>query len=295
MLDVILVVDGPRIERSAYLSIAISSTLTSNKYRYVCAVPSDRELTLDWEALGKTVSIEFVELPPLNLRVCDKEYRIFNKVVAMRVAPFKSGVLVDSDTFFMTPPDHGFLLREKTAAAPEHNPLPHSESAKLWDRLYSEFGLEAPEMTIRHGSGLYGTPYFNAGVVASRNLPHFGDIWSDVCLKINSLDLDIKFPYLDQLSLPIAMAIESGDGKVSFENVLPNEFNYNLFHFQEVKQINEKAVIYHHHDRVSIIRGILYRRFEQVVRSHPEVGQFLPNLAEAEFAKYVRLLGPRKG
>lgn len=292
-MDVLIVIDGPRVEQAAYLNVALSSLLEAD-FTYHLATPADATSTLDWSALEAACRIERYAIPAPDLQVGGRPYRIVNKVAALKHAPVRRAVLVDSDTFFNTRADVAFLFRHRTAAAPEHNPLPLEDLDALWHRLYETFGLEIPDLRVMTGSKRYAMPYFNAGVVATPDAPAFGALWADTMIGVNACDwLPRRFPYLDQFALPLAMAREGG-GRLGNACVLPASYNCNLFHFQNMFAIERDHVVYHHHNRVSMLRALFTVKLATVVQRYEPVRAMLPEMARSEFASYVRQQLERK-
>lgn len=97
----------------------------------------------------------------------------------------------------------------------------------IWNQIYSAFDLPIPEERIRlMRNASRVIPYFSSGFVVfpEQEGPQgrFADIWYDTARVLDRLpDLPRKRPYLDQLSLPVAIK-RAG---LSW-NVLPEEQHF---------------------------------------------------------------------
>lgn len=283
-----MIVDGVRLEQSAYLHIALSEQ-SGYRYVYHIAIPEDRELTLKWSFQGIESGIQFFTIPKPNFFLEGKEYRIFNKIAAMEYAPCDEGIFVDSDTFFHKQPSADFFIRDVPCASPEHNLPVVFDDQSLWEEIYQKFDLHFPPFKVLTGSGRYALPWFNAGLISTSNLPKLGEVWRETCEQIAEIkSVPKKFPYLDQIALPVAFARSMNSKQLSHDNILPRRCNLNLFFFQAIHEIDRNAILYHHHDRVSIVRALFPQKLVNAARRWPIVAHILPELAKREMAAFLR-------
>lgn len=84
----------------------------------------------------------------------------------------------------------------------------------LWDRLYAAFDMPVPEerILLMRDKRVRVPPYYSSGFVLFPELHRtpegqsFPHVWYDTARRIDLLpDLDVRRPYLDQMSLPIAI------------------------------------------------------------------------------------------
>jgi hypothetical protein len=95
-------------------------------------------------------------------------------------------------------------------------------SEELWEGLYADFGLTMPRRRIvSPETGRHMLPYFNAGVVVCSARAGLSELWIRVARQLNRLTLPRKYPYLDQIALPIALTL----GNLSWD-ALPEECNF---------------------------------------------------------------------
>jgi hypothetical protein len=88
------------------------------------------------------------------------------------------------------------------------------KDATRWEVAYGHFGLSVPEERVQmlRGKRRLSPPYFNGGFVAMRDGDRvegrtFGELWLDTARKFDwQVPVGGKRPWLDQASLPIAMA-----------------------------------------------------------------------------------------
>ncbi|NJO16377.1 MAG: hypothetical protein HC877_11715 [Thioploca sp.] len=100
-----------------------------------------------------------------------------------------------------------------------------TREVKRWQQLYDLFNLPLPTWQVRcTGTDELMLPYFNAGVIVVQNGLRFAEIWADCCRRIDAEEtITNKYPWLDQLALPIAAA------RLNLTvNVLGESFNYQV-------------------------------------------------------------------
>jgi len=285
LINVLMVADGRLLEMSAYFHICLSAAVDTD-FRYFIAVPDDYTLTLDWAPLQKKKHIEHYRIPAPDLIVKDEPYRIVNKIHATRLSPVPEALFCDSDTFFAKPPSAAFLFRGVPCAAPEHNPLAIEAVSEMWQRLYDYFELPQPAIEVMTASGRYCEPYFNAGCIASSDMNALGACWYEIATKVKRLGwVRRKYPYLDQISLSVAMAKQTPGGRCDHNNVLPGAYNFNLHVYYELDHFPRDQVLYHYHYRLHIVRMIFPKLFLTTLRDFDEIGDMLPDLAYEEAVK----------
>ncbi len=94
---------------------------------------------------------------------------------------------------------------------------------KQWQQIYDLFKLPLPQWRVVSPiTNELILPYFNAGVIAVQNGLGFAKIWEDCCQQISAeASITNKYPWLDQIALPIAAA------RLNLAvNVLDVRFNY---------------------------------------------------------------------
>ena len=92
-----------------------------------------------------------------------------------------------------------------------------------WKQIYDLFELPLPQwQVISTGTNELMLPYFNAGVVAIQTGLGFAEMWEDSCQRIDAeISITNKYPWLDQLALPVTIARLNLTVKV-----LDTRFNY---------------------------------------------------------------------
>ncbi len=150
-----------------------------------------------------------VRVAPVVNRIAD-DYPTGNKFDCLAVptrAP--TTLFLDSDMLMLRAPEEPELtaLERPLAAVPAS--LAHAGDAE-WQRIYTRCELPLPEASLRLlQSGELSRPYFNAGMVASRDAARLADVWAETARFIDSdpgLPLALRRPWLDQLALPVAAA-----------------------------------------------------------------------------------------
>lgn len=283
-INILMVADGVRISASAKISMALSTAICGDMFNFYIGVPSDQMFKIEEKDL-LNLRCEVFSFPHEEFLVSGKEYRIINKINAMVNAPFNRGILIDTDTIFTSPFPEKYVIRHVPCAVPEQNPFPN-DSMDLWRDIYKIFDLQLPSTLVRHGSGKYGVPYFNAGLVSSPNVKDFATTWKDACQTLRSHEFPRMNPYLDQLALPVAITMMNKK-PIGNDNILPKTFNHNIFHWQNIERRDiSDTVMLHHHDRISMVRMLLGRKFDNAMEIFPSIAKLIPEMALREFNKY---------
>lgn len=136
-------------------------------------------------------------------------YPIGNKVGLLKLLPEgEPGMFLDSDMLSLQRWQPESLLADCAVAAKPADVGTWGDEQR-WQQVYSLAGLDLPERRVRLTvSGQLSLPYFNAGVVAARKPEQFGPAWLAATRQLHDCDLEIgeRYPWLDQIALPIAMA-----------------------------------------------------------------------------------------
>ncbi len=147
-----------------------------------------------------------------------------------------------------------------------------TRDVKRWQQIYDLFNLPLPQwQVISLGTDELMLPYFNAGVIAVQNGLGFAEIWEDSCRKIDAeASITNKYPWLDQLALPIAVA------RLNLTvNVLEDRFNYQV---GQMPLPNDLPFFCHYH-------------VPSAIRCEPRLNQIVNELADTYPLLKERLLG----
>lgn len=137
----------------------------------------------------------------------DPAYPHGNKILAcLEPRDTEFSAFVDSDVIFLRPNSVEAL------AAPGHVSCSVAASMRwgedtVWEGIYGAFGMAVPEERVNlMRRGVNRVPYFSSGFVIFPEASGFADIWYDTAQTIDRIEgLESKRPYLDQMSLPIAI------------------------------------------------------------------------------------------
>lgn len=153
------------------------------------------------------------EIRPMRTEgMWDTPYPHGNKILAaMEPRDSTFSAFVDSDVLFLRP------NRAETIAADGHVACSPAASLvwaddDIWDTIYGAFGMEVPGDRIRlmRRSGRPRVPYYSAGLVVfpeeHSGGGRFPDVWYETARTIDRIEaLEKRRPYLDQMSLPVAI------------------------------------------------------------------------------------------
>jgi hypothetical protein len=166
--------------------------------------------------------------PMVTAGMWDDPYPHGNKIIAaMQPRDSEWSAFVDSDVLFLRANDPANLIRAGHVSCSVAASMLWGDQ-DVWPVIWGAFGLAVPEERVdlmRRGSNV--APYFSAGLVvfperAGDGGGRFPDVWYETARAVDRIaTLDRRRPYLDQMSLPVAIR-RAGLGW----NILPEEQHY---------------------------------------------------------------------
>ena len=251
--DVVVVADRARISLAAALNILVSRR-TCPEARFTVAMPEDSLFEhAAAEEVIRAFAADIIAIPAPRMQVEGHIYRIENKINALRWFGNKPVIGADADLLFIRPLPAQFLFRQVPAAVPEHGLHVYP-----WEELYSTLGLRPPEIKLLTGSGEVGAPWLNAGFIACPDGSQLGELWHRACrFLLHCPWVPERFPFLDQIAMPLAFAQASASRTVTFDHVLPARFNQNIFYWADDQSYVGNGYVAHHHNRVGLIEKYL--------------------------------------
>jgi hypothetical protein len=191
----------------------------------IAAVPTPTHV---WGSINKTTQKIFQTLKVEIREICNPisdSYPIANKISAFQ-QPTNGDltIFLDTDILCLKPLTRSeWKLQSDFAVRPAGGAWSKENESLEWEKVYALFGLQLPnERVIGSISNLAMIPYFNAGVIITKDNQILANKWLECALKIDSQPtISNKRPWLDQIALPVAMYLLGG--KIQ---VLPDEFNF---------------------------------------------------------------------
>jgi hypothetical protein len=273
--DVICVADGPRISLALACHMLVAQK-TCPAAKYHVAVPKDAGFQHEAaERVITSLATSIYEIPAPTTIIDGKLYRLENKINAMKFYKASPAILIDSDLLFLRPLPANYAIRDVPAAVPEHGLHEYP-----WERLYETLSLEMPQVKTLLGSGQISPPWLNAGLVATPNAEKFGHIWRMASNFVLGCDwVPEHWPYLDQISLPLAIAMFSKSKTVNYDSILPNQFNDNIFYWHPDQSYASNSFVIHHHYRVGLLKRYVPRILSWVRDGNPVFDEVLNGLS----------------
>jgi len=164
--------------------------------------------------------------PMRTIGMWDSDYPHGNKIIAaMQPRDSEYSAFVDSDVLFLRPNSPDALVRPGHVSCSVAASMTWA-GQEIWPAIYDAFGLPLPEARIRYMRRPVGPvlPYYSAGLVVfpESGAQRFPDVWYDTARTVDRIEtLDRRRPYLDQMSLPVAI----GRAGLAW-NELPEEQHY---------------------------------------------------------------------
>lgn len=249
---IFFVADGERLEMQSWLLAASLAHAHAGQgdvrlYAYASAdwLPKIGPVTRSVYRAAK------VELRPLPAAPdWAKPYPHGNKILAATDRRGAGrGIFLDTDMVCLKPlTELADLPDTHVAAAPEGRPTWGPDDR--WERAYAHFDLPMPTARVRllRGDRPAHVPYFNAGLVAMPEAPgadgkRFADHWLETALDFDhNCKIANKRPWLDQITLPLAMARFGYTA-----HVLDESWNHALSHRGSDIARTPDAHIFHYH------------------------------------------------
>lgn len=228
-LTFIYIVEPPTYEVMACTLLATIREFFPPGVRAVGYCPAHRMAELSPSVL-RAHAMMGAEVRPMGTEArWDTPYPHGNKILAClepRDTDFTA--FVDSDVAFLRPNRPETLVREGHVSCSVAASMQWG-GQEVWPRIWGAFGLDVPGERVdlmRRGTSV--APYFSAGLVvfpeAAGPGGRFPEVWYDSARAVDRIGgLDGRRPYLDQMSLPVAIR-RSGLNW----NILPEEQHYIL-------------------------------------------------------------------
>lgn len=213
-LTLFFIVEPPTYQYMAcYLAASIRNHLPAN-VKLVGYCPSDRIGQITPEVIETLRRMDCPVRPFERADHFSPVYPHGNKILACleeRDTDFSG--FVDSDVLILRDNKIENLIAEGHVSASPAASLRWAPP-DMWERIYGAFDLPVPEQRIRlmRDKRVPNVPYFSSGFVLfpqqrkTADGKTFPQIWYETAKHIDAIpDLDHKRPYLDQMSLPVAI------------------------------------------------------------------------------------------
>jgi hypothetical protein len=199
--------------KALLLAASLRRFLTCNAELIACLPePESQWGAVSPEALRVLASLGVRTVAIRN--VIDDAYPIGNKVTCLDVATDADRmVFLDTDILCLEPFDPGRWFARGFNAKPA-DAVGFVDNPQDWQAVYGMFGVVGlGRRVVTSVAGQVICPYFNAGVIGVPARSGLGALWADCCRTLAAADalwenrsLPAKWPFLDQISLPVAVA-----------------------------------------------------------------------------------------
>jgi hypothetical protein len=275
-MDIVSVADRTRISLGLALAILVARK-TAPTCRFHVALPQDStfESSLAAQIITDNAASVF-SIPAPDTIIDGKIYRIENKINALKHFGDGPAILIDSDLLFIRDLPFEFIIRDVPTSVPEHG----GKMELPWEKLYETVGLLPPKIKVLTGSGIPSMPWFNAGFVACPNAEKFGHTWHMMAQYVRSASwVPSRWPYTDQIALPLAMAQLHRNRTVEHEHVLPAIFNQNMFYWSKGNSAIVSGYVCHHHNRVGLLKEHLGHVLTWAASDNPAIHAVIDELS----------------
>ncbi len=226
----------------------------------------------DWNYLAKetTALLNFLGVVLLDMpSPFGEEYPIGNKITAIGLLPDNEpGCFLDSDIVSMEP--WFFEIPKGKSLA---KPADLGTWSENWEYIYQKAGLNFPSRRVRLTvSNTLSLPYFNAGVVATCVPKQLSAQWLALAKElIKDGAVSNKFPWLDQITLPLAFE------KAGTWGCLSEYFNFPA----HLRSIGEHSVglCHYHNPAIFLTQPRLMNLFYKAIAEMPLLRDLVLNSA----------------
>ncbi|MCP8464773.1 sulfotransferase [Pseudomonas sp. ZM23] len=273
--EIIFVVHGGDLEAKAALLAATLRARLGFGFPIVAAVAVP---SMVWGELSPSSLRLFSRLQVTLRLICNvfgASYPIGNKFSALSLGrDDRASLFLDSDMYCMSCPDFSEFHSYSAAFKPADMALVPT-STGFWKHLYSLWGMDVPLLrVIASVSGELMPPYFNAGFMWLRNAADFSTQWLEIAQRIAvEPEVEYRWPWLDQLSLPIAAAYMRLSVKVLCER-----YNYPL-HLKPLPADRTPYFCHYHDPSVLSREPSILRDLYMLQMRWPELGEVLSKFA----------------
>jgi hypothetical protein len=212
LLTLTYIVDLPDYQIMACYLLASIRTHFPADVRVIGYCPAHKFADID-PGVIRAHELMGAEIRPMQVEgMWDTPYPHGNKILAVR-EPRDSvfSAFIDSDVLFLRPNTVDALIAPGKVSCSVAASMKWGEQS-VWEQIYGVFGMTVPEERVRlmRRSRVPVVPYFSSGLVVFPEGPvngkRFADVWYDTAKEIDrKTDLPAKRPYLDQISLPVAI------------------------------------------------------------------------------------------
>ena len=254
LLTFFFIVEPPKYEQMAvYLAASIRECFGSD-VGMVGYCPAHRMTELGRDGLTLLGRMGCEVRPMQTEGHFDPPYPHGNKMIAaLQERDSDYSCFLDSDILFLRPNEPANLLRENHVSLTPAASMGWA-GQDIWPVIYGTAGLPLPIERIRlmnQDKGKDRMPYFSSGLFAfperHRNAEglRFPEVWMQVAAQIEANpDIPAKRPYLDQMTLPLAIRKAGLDW-----NILPKEQHYILGGRKRGEALPTDSAIYAVHYR----------------------------------------------
>ncbi len=221
-------------------ALLLAASLVQNlrgDYELIAAVPHAIE-KLDPETLALLTRLR-VRLEPIQNPLA-ADYPIGNKLACLDIeTQGKWRVFLDSDMLCLTPINVLDFFKKNALYAKPADAFTLGKAID-WQAVYQKFSLVLPSRRFQASvTGETMLPYFNAGFIAVPPAWDFAKTWINTAQAIDAdTNISNKRPWLDQMALPIALAV----GKHDY-HCIDERFNYPA----HLKPLNQAVFFCHYH------------------------------------------------
>jgi hypothetical protein len=266
---------GP-LEYKALLLAASLRAAYGNSAEIIAAIPQPAS------AWGQPTAIVHRALVSLGVRELPvtspfgTDYPIGNKIAALCALGPAPALLLDSDVLCCGAVAGDWDRLFPALAAKPADLMTYGGGDAAWELIYRSRGLNMPARhVVTTVSEDLTRPYFNSGVVYTKNAEALGHSWVAVCMQLGSDDrIQGKYPWLDQLALPVAIQHLGWSFKA-----LGDRWNFPA-HFKIIDSSDVPFFAHYHHPDIIVRDPALLDCAARVLRHYPVVKSALSGCPE---------------
>lgn len=278
-MNIVFVCQKGELELKSILLVWSLRKTHGKNIQLFAAVPNYR----DWADISEETKKLFITFS-VHIRlfspIFGDLYPIGNKISALGLLPSSEpGCFLDSDMLSLSAWQIKDMLSHYTTVVKPADLGTWGDLAE-WKKAYVLANMELPErrvrLTVSHSLSL---PYFNAGFIATKAPVELAAKWHEYAVLLNSdsADIENKYPWLDQISLPIAIQ------KIGNWSCVTEFFNFPA-HLRALN--NDDIGLCHYHSPNVVLREPRLRAlFESAIQEFPTISKIA-----IEYPNWIPLL-----
>lgn len=275
-LSISFVVHKGSLETQAVILASSLRYFNGDKYSLYACIPEEMGgiesgITTETKLNLKKLNVKLIEVK----NHIGQDYMIGNKLECLDCNSHPYRIFLDTDMLCCGSLKFPEIEDGSVALKPaDRNTCAWDED--MWSlayKKYTESVLEQEDYVISTAFREKMRPYFNAGMIAIKQVEGFSSTWIEIAKKLDKdTDFTQKRPWLDQLALPLA--IKKRGLRVT---CLTEYYNFPA----NIKPVaKDEGIVHYHRPDIIVKNSVMIKCLKKIVKKHPEILSYLKSSNE---------------